>query len=150
MNNHKSKLKGQNAWGSAIARPNLDRVLSHRGGTRRRRGAMTLMKIPRHIACGAYFSLTREKLTFYFILFRRTNEVGTIFHSAHPWKLRTTQVDLHTIIIYLIFNKLSARLSFRPLTSQKLCKIPLQRKRNFPQIGSIANNRMQFSTWLLH
>ena len=74
--------------------------------------------------------------------------MGTIFHTAHLWKLRTTLVDLHTIIIYLI-NKFSAKLSFQPLTSWKLYKIPLQRKGNFPQLGSIAINRIQFSTWLL-
>lgn len=56
---------------------------------------------------------------------------------------------MHTIIISLI-NKLSAKLSFRPLTTWKLYKIPLQRKGKFPQIGSTANNRIQFSTWLLH
>lgn len=36
MNNCKTELKGQNLWGTAIPRPNLDNVLSHLIGTRTR------------------------------------------------------------------------------------------------------------------
>lgn len=46
------------------------------------------MKILRYIVRGVYFFLIREKLIFYFIFFRRTNEVGIIFYSVYFWKFR--------------------------------------------------------------
>lgn len=70
MYNPKSELKGQDEWGSALTRPHGDSVLSHLGETRTRTGLMTLMRIPGHEPCCTYYSLTREKVTFYFILFR--------------------------------------------------------------------------------